>query len=194
MRAYVIAMACEAEAVRPALRAGDRLYLAGIGKVNAALTTQKAIDEGATEIVNAGVSGGFDPTMEIGGVYEVARAVQYDFDLSALNHTPVGQLDERKSPYYELKVGVGKGKTLATGDRFRDDDADLPLLRSLGADLRDMEGAAIAHVCEKNNIPCRIIKSVTNVHGKGVMTGQYQSNLTKALATLSAALLSAERR
>lgn len=192
MRAYVIAMASEAKAVYPALREGDRLYISGIGKVNAAMATQKAIDEGATEIVNAGVCGGFDPSMEIGDVFEVVRAVQYDFDLSDLNHTPVGQLDERESPYFDVAISQSAGAVLGTGDHFRNGDADLPLLRSLGVTLRDMEGAAVAQVCEKNHIPCRLVKSVTNVQGKGSMTGQYADNLAKALGTLTNYLMNRE--
>ena len=59
MRAFVIAMECEAETVGPFLRADDRLYVSGIGKVNAAAATMKAICEGADEIWNVGLSGGF---------------------------------------------------------------------------------------------------------------------------------------
>lgn len=184
MRAYVIAMESEAKAVRPALKPGDKLYVSGIGKVNAAMTTQKAIDEGASEIINAGVCGGFDPKMEVGDVFTVGRAVEYDFDLAELNGTRVGQLDERDSPYF----AIGDGLCLGSGDHFRNDDKDLPLLRDLGVELRDMEGAAIAHVCEKNKIPCRIVKSVTNVQGKGSMTGQYEKNLALALGKLEIAL------
>ena len=39
MRAFVIAMRCEADAVEPHLKPGDRVYVAGIGKVNAAAAT-----------------------------------------------------------------------------------------------------------------------------------------------------------
>ena len=91
-RAFVIAMECEADAVRPALRDGDRLYVSGIGKVNAAAATQLAICEGANEIWNAGLSGGFGD-VEVGGVYGVERAVEYDFDLAKLNGTAIGVLD-----------------------------------------------------------------------------------------------------
>jgi len=189
MRAFVIAMACEADCVRPYLSADDRLYVSGIGKVNAALATQKAIDDGATEIVNCGVAGGFDPTMEVGGVYEIDRAVEYDFDLSKVNGTPVGQLDERDTPYFALSAtGRFPVRTLATGDRFTDKIDDLPTLRALGATLRDMEGAAIAHVAERNGVPCRSLKSVSNVQGKGSMTGQYAENRERALVCLKSAL------
>ena len=53
-----------------------------------------------------------------------------------------------------------------------------------------MEGAAIAHVCELNGVPCRMLKCLSDVHGKGEMTGQYKDNLAKALACLKAALTS----
>lgn len=185
MRAFVIAMESEARAVRPCLRPGDKLYISGIGKVNAAMATQRAIDDGADEIVNAGVCGGFDPQMRIGDVYSVGRAVEYDFDLAELNGTRVGQLDERDSPYFVF----GEGLTLGSGDHFRNDDDDLPLLKSLGVQLRDMEGAAIAHVCEKNGVKLKILKSVTNVQGMGSMTGQYEDNLAYALKTLEKALI-----
>ena len=53
-----------------------------------------------------------------------------------------------------------------------------------------MEGAAIAHVCELNGVPCRMLKCISDVHGKGAMTGQYKDNLAKALACLRSALSS----
>ena len=52
MRAFVVAMECEAEQVRPFLGEGDVLVVSGIGKVNAAAAAQKAIDGGADEILN----------------------------------------------------------------------------------------------------------------------------------------------
>lgn len=185
MRGFVIAMPNEAEAVKPCLGADDRLYVSGIGKVNAAMATQRAIDDGATEIVNAGTSGGFDPAMKIGDVVEIARAVEYDFDLAKLNGTRIGQLSERDSPY--IPCGGGSA-TLATGDHFNDSDADLGLLAELGCTVRDMEGAAVAHVCEKNGVPCRIFKVISDVHGEGSMTDQFVDNLPFALERLTAAL------
>jgi len=184
MRAFVIAMECEAEAVRPALGADDRLYVSGIGKVNAAAATQRAIDEGATEILNAGVAGGADPAMGIADVYEIDRAVEYDFDLAQLNGTEVGVHNERTTPYFTLKTtGLFPAKTLGTGDHFNDNVADLPLLSRLGVGVRDMEGAAIAHVCETNGVPCRALKCLTNVVGRGA-TVAFEANLTHALDRL----------
>lgn len=204
MRAYVIAMDCEAACVRDRMAdafasreygrtvvsgrlGGERVLLvvSGVGKSNAAAATQFAIQSGADEIVNLGVCGGFEPQMKIGDLYEVDRAVQYDFDLAQLNGTAVGVLNERTSPYIPLQTtGRHPAKTLATGDHFNDNTADLPLLASLGAGLRDMEGAAVAHVCETAGVPCRALKCVTNVLGAGA-TGQYAENLARCLAVLA---------
>ena len=218
MRAFVIAMECEAEAVRPWLKPDDRLTVCGIGKVNAAAATQKAICEGATEIWNAGLCGGFGDDIEVGDVFGVEKAVEYDFDLAELNGTRIGQLNEYDTPYFAMSsVARGNGprssfsqsgqetaspfsgaqetasllphRILATGDRFNDSETDNALItKELGATLRDMEGAAIAHVCTQNGIPCYSIKCVSDVAGRGSMTGQYEENKQRCLARLSAVM------
>jgi adenosylhomocysteine nucleosidase len=191
MRVFVIAMECEAQCVRPHLKEGDRLIVCGIGKVNAAAAAQKAISEfGADIIVNAGLAGGFGAEMNPGEVYEVSAAVEYDFDLSKLNGTAVGVLDEYDSPYLEAEtVGLFPSRILATGDHFNDSEADYTLIRDvLGAGLRDMEGAAIAHVCKKNGVKFRSLKCVTNVAGRGSMTGQYENSKSECLAILTESL------
>ena len=188
MRAFVIAMESEAAVVRPFLREGDGLFVSGVGKVNAASATQKAIDAGADEILNCGVAGGFDPAMKIADVFEIDRAVEYDFDLAQLNGTEVGVHNERTTPYFGLQTrGLFPARTLGSGDRFSDSQADLPLLARLGVTIRDMEGAAVAHVCEMNGVPCRILKCLSDVHGQGAMTDQYKANLSKALLSLAQA-------
>ena len=187
MRAFVIAMECEADAVRPHLKADDRLYVSGIGKVNAAAATQKAICEGADEIWNVGLCGGFGDDIEVGDIFTVDRAVEYDFDLAKLNGTAIGVLNEYDTPYLPFApVGDFPARTLATGDHFNDSETDYALItKELGASLRDMEGAAIAHVCKREGIPCHAVKCVTNVAGKGSMTGQYEENARRCLKLLS---------
>ena len=195
-RAFIIAMDCEAEAVRPNLRPEDRLYVSGIGKVNAAAATMKAICEGATEIWNAGLAGGFGDGIEIGDVFAVDRAVEYDFDLAQLNGTAVGVLNEYDTPYLEVArfdipaaSGIRGWRTLATGDRFNDGEVDNELIVStLGATLRDMEGGAIAHVCKRSGVPCHLVKCVSDVAGRGSMLGQFEQNLRNCLKRLERAL------
>ena len=190
MRAFVIAMENEADAVRPHLKPGDRLYLAGIGKVNAAAATQKAICEGADEIWNVGLCGGFGDDIEVGNVFTVDRAVEYDFDLAKLNGTAIGVLNEYDTPYLSFVPVEGlPARTLATGDHFNDSETDYALITNeLGASLRDMEGAAIAHVCKREVVRCHAVKCVTNVAGKGSMLGQYGENTRRCLERLSAVM------
>ena len=183
-------MPCEADAVRPWLKPTDRLYLSDIGKVNAAAATQQAIDEGATEIWNIGLCGGFGETLHVGDIYTIESAVEYDFDLAKLNGTRVGQLNEADSPYLPcVPIAAFSKRILATGDHFNDCETDYALItHELGASLRDMEGAAIAHICLKRKIPCFLLKCVTNVAGGGSMTGQYETNRDRCLAKLSGVL------
>jgi len=197
MRAFVIAMECEADCVRPFLKGDDRLYVSGIGKVNAAAATQKAICEGATEIYNAGLCGGFGADIAVGDIYGVDSATEYDFDLAKINGVAVGVLDGFDTPYIscarfprvESREWFKGWKILATGDHFNDSDSDYKLItEDLGASLRDMEGAAIAHVCKLAWIPCYSLKCVTNVAWAGSMTGQYSENKDACLKKLKVAL------
>lgn len=187
MRAFVIAMECEAACVRPFLKTDERLYVSGVGKVNAAAATQKAIDDGADEIVNFGLAGGFGGAVEVGGVYEVVKAVQYDFDLAELNGTAVGVLDGETSPYEEFEAtGCFPARILATGDRFNNDEGDHALIvDALKCSLRDMEGAAVAQVCRRNGVKCRAFKCVSDLAGSGAMTEQYLVNREKCLKILA---------
>ena len=199
MRAFVIAMRCEADAVEPHLRPGDRLYVAGIGKVNAAAATQKAICEGADEIWNVGLCGGFGDDIAVGDIYGVESATEYDFDLAKINGVSVGTLDGFDTPYLHCyKPAVlredppkwFKGwRILATGDRFNDSEADHELItKTLCASLRDMEGAAVAHVCKLVDVKCVSLKCVSDVAGKGAMTDQYLDNRARCLVRLSTAM------
>ena len=199
MRAFVIAMRCEADAVEPHLRPGDRLYVAGIGKVNAAAATQKAICEGADEVWNIGLCGGFGDDVEVGDIYGVESATEYDFDLAKINGVSVGVLDGFGTPYLHCyKPAVlredppkwFKGwRILATGDRFNDSEADHELItKTLCASLRDMEGAAVAHVCKLADVKCVSLKCVSDVAGRGSMTGQYLNNRARCLVGLSTAM------
>ena len=128
--------------------------------------------------------------MSPGEVYEVTAAVEYDFDLAKLNGTAVGVLDEYDTPYLEVEAtGLFPGAVLATGDHFNDSESDYSLIRDeLKATLRDMEGAAVAHVCKKNGVRCRMVKCITNVAGQGAMTGQYEANRERSLKLLSEAM------
>lgn len=206
MKAYVISMDNEAQCLidnmknaretnlygRRALKGalnGEEVLLvvSGIGKSNAAAATQIAIQLGAREVINVGVAGGLAPTMKVGDIFEIESAVQYDFDLTQVNGTVMGTLDEYDTPYIPLKTtGKFPAQFIGTGDRFNDSDADNDLLSTaLGCQVRDMECAAVAHVCDRAGVPCRAIKCITDVRGHGAAPGQYIENLRICLKKLT---------
>lgn len=156
------------------------VVVCGVGKVNAAAGTQYAIDcLCADKIVNIGVAGGLNLSTAVGEIYEISQAVQYDFDLVKLNGTPMGTLNEYDKPYLELAVtGDFPLRRLASGDRFNDDTQDFELLtKELNADIRDMEGGAMAHVCRHAGIPFFSFKAISDVAGAGSTTEQFLKNL-----------------
>ena len=173
--------------VRGSMRGEEAaVVVSGVGKGNAAAAAQLALSLGG-DMVNFGLAGGLEGSMRVGDIYRIDRAVQYDFDLVKVNGTPMGTLDGRKDPYIPVSPAGGlalPAKTLGTGDRFNDSEDDMRLLAALGAGLRDMEGAVIAHVCEVAGVPCRMYKCVSDVYGSGSMPEQFAANMERCLAVL----------
>ena len=156
------------------------IVVCGVGKVNAAAGAQYAIDcLDADKIINIGVAGGLNGGCSAAEMYGIECAVQYDFDLVQINHTPMGTLNEYDTPYIDLcTTSLYPLKKLATGDRFNDDEDDFRLLtKELKADIRDMEGGAVAHVCRHAGIPCYSFKAISDVAGLGSTTEQFLHNL-----------------
>ncbi len=168
------------------------LVTCGVGKVNAAAGACAAISAGADVVFNFGAAGGLNPeTTEVGEVYLIDRVVQYDFDCTQLNGLPVGTLDGEIENFLPLFCPKGLDlprRALGTGDRFNDSPSDHALLRSLGCDIREMEGGAIAEVCKYAGVPCAEVKSVSDVYGLGSTTEQFRKNCALALLNLKAHL------
>lgn len=168
------------------------LCVCGVGKVNAALGTQILVSKfDAEKILNFGVAGGLNKSTALCDVYQIAFAVQFDFDLVQLNGTKMGTLNEYTEPYLALNLldlPLEKRK-LGTADRFNDSAEDYKLLTAeLGADIRDMEGAAIVQAAYAAELPVFSVKAISDVAGSGSTTEQFLTNKNKALANLKAKL------
>ena len=164
----------------------------GVGKVNAALGAQVLISKfDAARLLNFGVAGGLNKETKLCEVYQIAGAVQFDFDLVQLNGTKIGTLNEYEENYLalnELALSYPK-KLLATADRFNDSPADYKLLtEELQADIRDMEGGAIVQAAYAAKLPVYSFKAISDVAGSGSTTEQFLKNKNKALENLKAAL------
>lgn len=168
------------------------LCVCGVGKVNAALGTQLLISTfGAEKILNFGVAGGLNSSLELCGVYQIEAATQFDFDLVQLNGTKMGTLNEYEEPYLPLHTFDAKleKKRLGTADRFNDSKEDYELLtKELFADIRDMEGGAIVQVAYAASLPVYSVKAISDLAGSGSTTEQYLINKNKALENLKEVL------
>ena len=207
MKVFIIAMDSEAEPIVSAMKierkmlvCGKKIFLGklygesvgvvvcGVGKVNAAMGTQIAVDElGAETIINLGVAGGLNKGVDVGDIYGISEAVQYDFDLTSVNGTKIGTLDECKENYLPLATSSAFSlKRIATGDRFNDSKEDFKLLTEvLKADIRDMECGAVAQVCMHAKVKCYAFKIISDLAGSGSTVEQYRNNLKTCFKTLS---------
>ena len=164
----------------------------GVGKVNAALGAQLLVSKfDVKKLLNFGVAGGLNETTGLCEVYQIGSAVQFDFDLTQLNGTKIGTLDEYTENYLQLNrfqapLPIRK---LGTSDRFNDSPLDYKLLtEELRADIRDMEGAAIVQAGYCAQLPVYSVKAISDVAGSGSTTEQFLINKDKALQNLKALL------
>ncbi len=167
------------------------LVTCGVGKVNAAAGACAAIQTGADVLLNFGAAGGLTPeTTEVGDVYLIEKAVQYDFDCTQLNGLPIGTLDGETENFLPLFCPPlpYRRRILGTGDRFNDSPDDHALLLSLGCDIREMEAGAIAQVCKYAGVPFASVKAISDVYGLGSTTEQFRKNCALALLNLKAHL------
>lgn len=172
------------------------LVKSGVGKVNAARTTQVMSDNFKLEyIVNVGSAGSINDELEIGDVVIGKEVVQHDFDITAFGHskgyiTGVGNsvkcdetlvkemknmLENEPERNYKIKIGI-----IATGDIFCEDIAMKDKIRTkFDADVVDMECGAIAQVAYLNEIPFIVIRSVSDTPN-GENSSTFEQNLKLA--------------
>jgi adenosylhomocysteine nucleosidase len=154
------------------------LCKSGVGKVNAAVSTQVLIDRYRVDaVIFTGVAGALHPDLDIGDMVISTACQHHDVDAGSLGFAPgeipfqdtsVFQADPRLVALAEKaseKASGGKtmrGKILS-GDQFI---SDTERVRSLHERFDgvcvEMEGAAVAHVCHLNRVPFVIIRSISD--------------------------------
>ena len=156
------------------------LIKSGIGKVNAARTTQILIDNFDLEyVINAGAAGAINYLLNIGDVVIAKHVVQHDFDITAFGHskgyiTGVGDkiicdrglvaafenmLKSREERIYNIKMGI-----VASGDIFCTQiEMKNKINAKFNADVVDMECAAVAQVCYLDDIPFMSLRCISDI-------------------------------
>ena len=152
------------------------LVKCGVGKVNAARTTQILTDKfNVKSIINVGSAGGLNNNLEIGDIVIAKELVQHDFDITPFGHekgyiTDTGKFfkcDEKLINIFKnvkiegIKITTG---IIASGDIFCADVYMKEKIRDkFNADCCEMEGAAIAQVCYLNKIPFLVIRAISDI-------------------------------
>ncbi len=148
----------------------------GIGKVNAAALTQFLLQRGAARIIFTGVAGGLDPSLSVGDIVVSTDALQHDVDVTALGYDLAQVPDEPLSwPADEalVRLALGSAQTLddvctvagrvVSGDQFIADAERVRWLRdTFAAHCAEMEGASVAQVCARWQVPFVIIRSISD--------------------------------
>lgn len=149
----------------------------GVGKVNAAVCTQLLLDAGATSVLFTGVAGALDPSLNIGDIVVSTSCIQHDMDVTPLGfargvipYHPRSEFaaDEQLVQLaYEASERVFPGRSLKgkvlSGDQFIADRGTVEVLhQTLQGACAEMEGAAVAQVCDMNEIPFVVIRSMSD--------------------------------
>ena len=142
-----ILFATEMEA-KPFLERGEPegtvTIISGMGMEAARVATEKLIGEhGCSAVINAGVCGALHHRLERGAVYRVSMVSTENLK-TAVN----------------VGVGLGLKKLVTVDEPVFQPDRKRELSKQ--GDLVDMEGYAVARVCEEHSVPCIMIKGVTD--------------------------------
>ena len=151
----------------------------GVGKVAAAMNTQRAITEHQPDaLVFVGVAGGLGEIPRL-GVVIAKDAVQWDVDITPINGGEVGTLNngQRYLPLepdgsqlaFQAALELGYQSKLgrvASGDAFVADPNKSAWIReTFQADAVEMEGAAALQVAIENKIPMVLIRVISDSAG-----------------------------
>lgn len=168
----------------------------GIGKVNAAISTQTLIREyGIDSVVHVGVAGSLKEDIGIGNIVIADNVVQYDVDATIFGDR-LGQVprldtfdfkcdknlvDLAKSvseENVENKTFVGR---IVTGDQFLTSKEKVDsLVKEFDALAADMESASIAQTCYLNDIPFVVIRTISD-NGDDTSHTDYENYKDKAI-------------
>lgn len=159
---------------------GNSIYICccGIGKVNAAATTQRLCDLYDIDyVINSGVAGSVSKDLSVCDIAISESLTYHDFNpIDLLDkyspYSSVFKADEKlvqfaKNACKKLQENATsfKYKTgmIVSGDLFVNDSKIVKRLDAdFGALCTEMEGAAIAHVCVLNQKPFVVIRAISD--------------------------------
>lgn len=152
----------------------------GVGKVNAARTTQSLIDKYEVDyVINVGSAGSITPELNVQDIVIGKELIQYDFDITQIGDYEKGEIcdvgkyfysDERliklceetiedmKDRDFNIKIGrIGSADIF-----FADPKRAIEVRKEFGMECLEMEGAAIGQVCFLDKVPFLVIRGISD--------------------------------
>ncbi len=152
----------------------------GIGKVNAAMSTQIMIDKYSPDvIINSGIAGSISRELKIGDIVISKDCVQHDFDGTQMGD-PKGLIQYNDETRIDIPVSEEIAQKLfeackdlentnvllgriATGDIFvAEKTMRSAIAQEFSALACEMEGGSVAQVCYRNDVPCAILRCISD--------------------------------
>ncbi|MBE6997247.1 MAG: 5'-methylthioadenosine/adenosylhomocysteine nucleosidase [Ruminococcaceae bacterium] len=151
----------------------------GMGKVNAGICANTLIAQfGVKSVINTGVAGSLDASIDIGDIVVSTDAVQHDFDVSPIGFArgeipytglfafPADEAMQQKAAEAVQAVApeihVFKGR-VCSGDQFiATREQKETILSNFAGLCCEMEGGAIAQACYLNGTPFVIVRAISD--------------------------------
>ena len=151
----------------------------GIGKVNAAICTQILAGHfHADAIINTGIAGSLQASIDIGDIVISSDALQHDMDATGFGY-PLGTIPQMDVSDFEADQTLIKNAQnacakvnpdihthigrIVSGDQFISDNDKKEFLKATFSGLcTEMEGAAIAQAAWLNHIPFVILRAISD--------------------------------
>ncbi len=166
----------------------------GVGKVKAAACTQHLIDRFSVDaVICSGVAGAVNPRLRIGDIVVAKRALQHDFDLGHPDLVKKLRRHWLKADRRLVELAMEAGKDLGFEERIHlgtvltGDQAIVTqekrqwLWETFRGDCVEMEGAAVAQVCELNKIPFLIVRAISDSAAENAIT-EFKQSLAQTAA------------
>jgi adenosylhomocysteine nucleosidase len=144
------------------------------GKINATYTTTMLFDKfNPDKLIMIGLAGALNPKIKAGATFIASRVIEHDFGelIGGTFGTMQSEgIDTSRFPLFNLAMSRALNQNISlmpaillTGDTFISNTAKRNQLRNTyGGDIVDMEGYAVAKVCELKAKDCAILRVVSD--------------------------------
>lgn len=154
------------------------LVISGVGKVNAAISTQIMIDKFKPDlIINTGIAGSLDENLDVLDIVVADKLSYHDYDITFGTEFEIGYIRSfggkyletkreildiiRKIPNeFDFKVEIAN---ISSGDQFISCDEKKEFIKNeFNSKAVEMESTAISHVAFDNAVDFLIIRSISD--------------------------------